>query len=521
MQLVLTNSRKTKLLTAIFLIIIAIISILPRIKYIDKTPYINNIGHIYTITTINTWNKEGISKHYFSPVLTNTHKADKNIYEYKRLTDKEGNNYFVSFPAFSFITAYVFSKIFYFIEINYLLSGLAILSQCITAFLIFLIIKKITAPQSFVNYIPAITSFSIVMFFTPFLFHSLSWFPEVCILPIWAFFIFCIINIKYQNKINFITSVIIALIGLLLGYTDWLGYLIIFSFSIYIIFLNKNKVLKKTGILLIVGGLMALVLTIVQYSAIDEVNSLIRAWGLRFAERSGLFSQSLSDQGINWLSIKTLNLSIIRFRELMSGVGYLSIFLILLSVFISKHKLGEKKDLILIYLALFPVVFHFIILLNSNIIHIGGWAKVSIPLAIFASLFINTFIKNEYLPKNYLITGILAGFILSVIVSLSNFNKIFDSYPSNKIFDTEIDIIKQNTLYDEVVIIKHNSQYSFYLPFIEFSTGRNICTAKDEAEAKAKLKKSGQAKGKYFDFKIYNQKIKANIKLLSNIKYED
>jgi hypothetical protein len=519
MQYDLMCKTKTVYLNHIIILLITIISILPKTRYVYDSPSPNNIGHIYTITTIEAWKKQGALHYHFSPVLSYDNPGDKNMYEYKRVADTEGNNYFVSFPPFSFIIAYIFSLIFYKLNINYLLTLLAGLYHLLTGIFIYLALNKLFNNNKQTINISALTGFCIIMFSQALLFHSLSWFPEISVLPVWTFFIMYIINLQYSNTLNRKNIAIAGLTGFLLCYSDWLGYFIILSFLVYIMFFNKNLIIKTAGIYLLLGGAVAMILTVFQYSQISGIQALFRGWSLRFVERSGLFGNKLSDQGLSLFNLNTWILAFARFKQTIAGIGYLSIFIILIYFFLFNRKIKKLFQnvnfILLLFIIILPVILHFILLLNSNIVHIGEWAKAYIPLSFFAAISIEKIITGySKIQTKYTITGLIAGLILSTLVSFQKFNDIMNEYSNNTFINKCTSFIKSNVTPQEAVFIKYNPTISFYLPYIEFSVRRNIKIATDTTDAYLKMIDAGHHIGKFFEFEPDFQKGKVK-KLVS------
>jgi len=310
------------------------------------------------------------------------------------------------------------------------------------------------------------------------------------------------------KKINFILGFIISF---LLCYTDWLGYLVILSFYIYVFFINKNKILSKICFYCLLGSFTALLLTIIQYSQIDGSQSFIKALSIRFIERSGLFTTQLTDKGLNWYNINTWVLALKRFSQLVSGVGYLAVFLIIIGFLYKTTRITKYSVIVfLLFVSFLPVLLHFALLLNANVIHAGSWAKLYIPLSLGSAWSINIFYNkfDENFEKKYILTGLTAGIILSILVSSAHFKRIMSNYTDEKVLKEQALFIKSHTKNTQAVFIKEDdATITNYLPYIEFITERNIGTANNYCEVLQKMKVAKQKEAVFFQLKTNKYQI--------------
>ena len=490
----------------ILLVFIFSLSILVRLPFLNNQVRSGNFGHIITLTTLENWETQGLKACHFSPVLTWNNPADKFIAFYKRVEDKNGNNYFISFPPFAFLFVYFIFKIIHSVPNQITLEILALLLHFISAFFIFKIIQNVPQKNENKNQLPGILGFTAFCFFPPLLYHGFNFFPDLVVIPMWlAGILFFIKYFLSENNPKLKQYVIIFILNFLMIYTEWIG--ILFAFTICIIcILNFKKDYKYLQLLktTIISSFVALLLIFFQYLSINGFYSLFRGLSLRFLERSGWFGNHYSDQALSFFNLKSYCVFLLQFHHVFLGLGYLLILMIAI-VCINKYKknnfrISSKNSLIFI-LCFLPIFLHFIFLFNSNILHFGEWAKLGVPVSVGIGIAVNKLSKSISFKKINIFIFVFI-FCSSVFLSVRSFYHYMSLQPDDTNFYRYSEIIKKKSLKNEAIFVKNNIEPPQSIVFLSYLVKRNIMFAADTNDVKKILKEKNKSNGAFFTFDI-------------------
>ncbi len=509
--------------TFVFLLILFLISVYIRLPFLTNKVECSDNQYINTLTCLENWKQYGLSAYYFSPVQTYNNPGDKFVTYYKRLEDKKGNNYYVSFPPFAFLFAHFVLKISNIYPGKLPLQIINLFLHLLSAVFIYLIICNLYNKNFKSLFLPAVIAYTVYVFMPVMLYiHTSVYFPEMFGQVIWITGIF--FTLKLFKNINYISAKNFWLIGSILFfmiYTEWIG--VFYAFTIALICFFKRKKNVKYIILfrtVAISSVLSLLLIFVQYSSINGIGNMIHSSSLRFLERSGLFAAKYSDMGINIYSFSSYIHFFKNINRALIGFGYLSIlfFIIILLFKKIKNKINlANKYTLLLLLSVLPVIIHFFVFFNANAIHFHFMGRLAVPVSLGTGIIIYKLIdlssvKYKKIVKCGMITVIIFISVISVIIFKKDMkNNCNDSFLSNA-----INIIKSNSKNDEVIFIKTNDNSLQDIIYLSFQTKRNMDRAKNLADAKNKIKQSGKCltKGVFYDFdqllntnKIYHFKV--------------
>lgn len=408
----------------------------------------NNHNCVITLTTIENWDAEGITNHNFNLIHSWNNPGDLGVHYYERVMNKEGRNYFVSYPPFSTILIYPFIKLFPsdFYPLAYKLFG--VLVHILTFLSLLVLFKKIGLKHQLFRA-------TLFLLFPASIVLSGMYYPEQLILLLIVVFVLLLTS---KSRI-----IGLCLVSILLVYTDWLGCVIIGLSPV--IYLFKRSVLSfKQLISIVIGGLFGGFLLVYQYSTINGWEGLVKGLKIRYIERAGLFPEVYSDQGVNLFSTNSIYYVVYHLGPLL----LVTIGLMLL--FKSDFKSLNKQVLFFI---LTPIVIHFIVLFNSNILHFQNLSKLGLVLC-FIPFNITSSLKTKFIS--------IVFFIYSFIVVQLYWNK----YPvQEKIYEkaSEINRVKSP---NKAIVLKQK-EFTEELVLLSYLTKRNLVWAKDSAMADSML----------------------------------
>ncbi len=351
--------------------ICVLLSLVPRIHKLNTSRYILSGPHSQIIQMIEVWEAEGIVYHKFAGIHTYTDEADKNIHYYPRLVSPKGDNYYISYPPFSFILAYFFIKLFH-LPIN---SGslwlLNILLLWIASFYTLKILSKYYTKNTLLQVSPLL-----VMLFLPssLRLHSEVYFAEslaASLLPIWFWYFTAYLEKRKSFFILIFLSFIIA-------YTDWLGVILAVLSSIYLLF--KNKKLELVSVSIFSMAILAMGLYFFQYSLLVGWDEIYDAFIERYNSRSGLREQEV----VAGDTVFKKGFGTILFEKLKNAffiTPILFLFFFLVIIFRKTESLQNSSDfplgLLIIVIAVNQLVF-----LNFSLLHQYTFARWELVVAI-------------------------------------------------------------------------------------------------------------------------------------------
>ena len=223
----------------------------------------NNHNLIITLTAIENWGKDGIENHNFNIIHSWGNEGDLNVHYYKRVMNKDGRNYFVSYPPLSFILIYPFLKCLPtdLYPIGYKFFGGVI--HILTYILLLIFLQSKTKFQQ-------IFGAATFLFFPSSIVLSGMYYPEQLIILIVILFAMAIKNSW--------SGLWLAVLSFLMVYADWLGIIVIGG--VFMAFKLKRITIPIYPILL--GALIGGSLLIFQYSLIDGIEGLIHGLKIRY-----------------------------------------------------------------------------------------------------------------------------------------------------------------------------------------------------------------------------------------------
>jgi hypothetical protein len=487
--------RHWKITTAAMILVVVVFLLFSKNYIFNKQNAVN--GFILVNTTLSIWNEKSPEEYNYNPVLTYTNSGDKFVTYYKRLEDKEGNNYFVSFPPFSYILAYYFINA---LQLPMDITSLNILNLLILvagSILVYFIINLITRKKIF-DFSLASLSAMIVYLFIPINNYvaAATYAPE---LIFWLSSIFFFLKIILHHSQKVLHYILLGISVFLTVYTEWIGIFLGGSILSYCILNRKEEISRKLFIYVFLFMGLSLLLIFIQYSSLNGTAEMIHALKLRFLERSGFFGPKYSDQGIHIFSFSSWKLFLEKINLTLSGFGYLLLILVFIFILLKK-KINYQQGIfkIIFFPLLLPLIGHVIILFNSNAIHLCCMPKIAVPVAILTGLLIEIFIRNY--SRQYIKYITLMLIIITASASVTFLRMNISKDHNSIVAEKQGEYIKKYALPDEAVFISKDTSSDFFADlFLTYLSHRNLRYAQgidDAVYISGNLKKT---KGVYFE----------------------
>ena len=485
-------------LSGLFITLLAFfsVSIVVRQSFINNT--VNNYDHcdFFLLTTFENWQERGIADCHFSPIQTNNNPGDKHVAYYTRLESASGDNYFVSFPPFSFLFAYGVFEVSHITPSKISIQVLNLALHFVSAFFIYIIVfRKYRKEESVVIHTPSLFAFSAYLFIPILLYEHLDiYFPELLGQVFWIgtlYFSFRWFEKLQRRKIDVL---LISLFIFFMCYTEWIG---IFFVVVLLWVLRKNKFIEQRekrqlakGVIL--SSIAALALTLVQYGSIAGLPKLFKAFALRYAERSGILNSEHSDMGLNYATAE----SYARFFESLHSVLMPFGYLLLLGVCVAIYKLGLdrlrlfiKANTNLVGLALLPGIIHLLVFFNSSVVHRHCLAVLGVGIAIGIGILAHWVISEMGTKKIFVNSGLIVVMTLSIFLCKAHFEKTYHNEYDFSPLTTAANFIHENSQRNEVIFLSVKTNVPVPINYISFKSGRNMVYANDWLDAREKLKK--------------------------------
>lgn len=499
--------------TLFVLIVVFLISVFARIGLVNNV--VSNYDHcdFFLLTTYENWNERGIKDCHFTPVLTYNNPGDKHVAYYKRLESKEGDNYFVSFPPFAFLFPYTIFKVLHVVPGKLAIQVFNMFLHFVSAFFIYLLLFRHYIKNDPLRlHLPSLVAFTVYLFIPILLYaHAVVYFPETLGQVFWIIALYLSMRwvdagVEAKRK----TAYLLATVVFFMIYTEWIG---IFYVIILLIAVQRSKVIELADKLFLmksvfISAASAIVLTFVQYSSIDGVVSLLKAFVIRYAERSGMMDTTHSDLGFNYFTPGSYMRLAANLHSVLFPFGYL---LIVMAIIIGFNKGfnylldAAKRNKILLSLATIPGIIHLFVFFNSSVIHSHCAAVLAPGIAVLFGLVYGWLLDNfGRTVKSILMQS--AVVVIAIFFSKQYFDRSHQPHPDHSFLTQAANTIKQDAQKDEVIFLNIKTDLGNPLQYISFMSKRNMLYANDSVEVKQAFATLNKSKAVFYQFEAADQK---------------
>lgn len=486
--------------------ILLFLAIIAGSYFIRKNCFNNKVGditinHSFLLTTLEIWDKHGACQFSFAPVQTFQNKGDKYIAYYKRLEDKKGNNYYVSFPPMSFLLPHAIINTLQLEPQQKVLQHISFFLHIISGFAIFGICNILFHKKWHSLYLPSLFGFISFLFIPSIMqMHTWNFFAEMngqVFYLISLFFLFKLFSVQKKCYLNIYLGLYSFSLFLLI-YSEWIG--IFFASTVILISLlkKKNIVYKRLLVLTFICSCLAVVSLIIHYSQINGFANLLQAWKIRFIERTGFFGNNYSLEEASYMNFESYKLLLYQVHSILKWFGYLVLALIVFSfVYQRKWIINsiKKHKSILLIIAL-PLFVHLIIFFNANVLHYACIAKFGILISIGLAVFMYR-LRKQFLLSSKKITTFILVVLFSVVTLFSTveFVNASKKYAQKNELQSFANYIRTNVLPAYAIFIKTGSIENYQIVYLCYLSKRNMMLVESIDEAKRKLKANNKKTG--------------------------
>lgn len=416
-------------------------------------------GHV--LTTLSIFEKNGMAAHYYSPVFTFPETAERALLNKQEFKDKNSYDYYTSYPPFCFIFPYLIFKAFH-LKVSVLgirVIGLVIHFLC--AFLIFLLVNRLFRKKMDREiFLPALIAYVIYLFASGNLwFHANVYFADmlvhVFILVALLVFLKIIEEPEQNTRKRILALFILTFFGV---YTEWLALFVAFYMGVFLLFkASKNKFFFRHVAVLLSACVLAIGISVWQYSAIAGFAPLKKKTVEKYVERSGMYKKH-AQAGFAYGTKKAKNKFISNYESnyncLLSYAWYAffaAAGLLLANRFERRLKM-PFSHFALFGVVLFSIITHHFLFYNFTTLHDFSTLKSTIFFSLFiayviAALF-NYFEAGYFIFGSVFFTYVTVWFIYRSVQDYSSFNKEDPDILSQKIV---AQVIGQTGKTDEVM----------------------------------------------------------------------
>lgn len=478
------------------LLVIFMLSFTVRAPFFNK-PLSPNYEWItaHVLLTMDIWEARGIANCHYASNFTYPNATDKWISDMTGLVpDSEGNYYYVSYSAVTFIVPYYLFKIFG-IPIGILsLQLFNIVLHLISAFGVFWILKLLPQkiPNKSIISMPLIGYIAYLFIPATLWFHSSVYFADMLVQPVFIWAVFIVLKLfksEFRTKSKILAIGLIILV-FLMSFTEYIGVFFAITTACFLLFTRPRQPILALFLLLFSAS--AIFLMVAHYSSFLGFEKYLQAMLHRYAVRSGFSGASENAQFNN--SDTYLHLFTYFIKFWLPAVALLGLFITLtIKKYSGKlRKVFSKDEKILTYYALVPCLLHVIVFFNFTAEHSFAFLKFTFPISIILALL---FEKNREIfhVKLWLKRIVLALVVLFIISEAGYFWKERLADKTNG-YKSLSDKILETASVDYVLFTEH---YMISPPLVYY-TKRNFKLCPNVEEAQKFLREHGNRKGIYY-----------------------
>ena len=398
----------------------------------------------HTLITLKIWEDGGGPQNFgFKPIYTFEGKGNKGVGNLGGVMDEDGNLYYTSYPPFAFIFAYYGSSALGGPNLENLRT-LGLITHFFCAILLYLIILKLRTNQKDEISIAGLLMAGLYLFSAGSLWmHSIMYFADTSVILFILLCIYLLIKLLkqdfQQNKIFYPTLGIAFFFAV---YTEWLALFFAF-FTVIILFAiyrrNKQKSHKFAIYTIGTAIILALSLTIIQYTSIAGIQELTNVSISKFQERAGISTDSITPVH-NWSNPESFTLmESFANRNFAMVINLFGIACCLLvPIFALKkirtrlHLTSEKKIIpLILFLA---VLTHYLAFFNFNAIHNISNLKTGLLMILLIGIVV--LLVEEIIDWKYKVGFSIIILMVTIPRTLVEIEK-FDSFYTYESFNHE------------------------------------------------------------------------------------
>lgn len=365
----------------------------------------------HALITMEIWHQNGGPSAYgFNPVYSYPGKGNQSTLMLGGMQDKEGNQYYVSYPPFAFIFGYYFTELIGGPSV-FNMRVMCLFLHLICTLLIYFLVRSLSDDIKNDRFqLAAVTASFLYLFSTMNLWaHANLYFSDMLEQVFLLLGLLLIVRqLRNQYRNERAQLIYLGLVFFFATYTEWLGLFLALVAGLTLLvfgFLRKEKHLFRSFVVIGVSSALALGLTIAQYSSIDGFDRFKEVSLKKYEYRSGHTDQASGEGSMTVTDPNAYQ----RIEEFMwkgykMAQNYVGLTAILLGILIFFRKLRARMKkvrwrLILLMLVILPVAMHYYLFFNFNAVHDFSTLKTGTVLILISVMFLLTI--EEALQKYF------------------------------------------------------------------------------------------------------------------------
>lgn len=471
---------------------------------------------IHSLLTISLWNTMGLERTHYSLIMTYPNAADKFISRCPEGTcvvfDREGNSYFVSFPPFAFLFGFWVLNLFHLPPQAIWLKAINLTLLLPAVLLLALMLEEMFNGEDRRSAEKLAVLGAALFLFNRAVLLSFGnlYFPITLVLPIWmmAVYAYAAAQDAPRHRPGFLA--LFFVLTFLASYCDWFGLLCAAGFCLWSLANWRGDIVNRWLAALAAGaGALAVALTVVQYSSINGIGSLLSVVLSRFTDRAGL-GGNVSEYGWTLWNPHTYYELAHRYREqyapLLVLIGALGFVYLLFPQLASR--LHWTKDVRRsFFLFGFPLVSDQLLLVNHSAIHDYASLKAAPLLTVLAVLLMDGLVRprpsDRPAPAGaglWMQASPIARLQLIVVVACLLSTKLYLSERGNLSSETSAlgREIRRYSHAEQVIFLIRRHAHENSSPNLIYFSGRNVEMIDGEPDAQEFLRRYGRQAGMIF-----------------------
>lgn len=444
----------------------------------------------HTLITCEIWDQNGgPGAYHFSPVYTYPGEGNQKRRMLGGITDEKGDVYYVSYPPFAFLFAYYVTHLFGEPDTDSIRAvSLAIHLLC--AIFIYLIATTLL-PEVKKNYfsMSGLTGAFLYLFSTGNLWiHANLYFSDMLLqLFMISGIYFTILLVRERFKNTKLILAIIFILFFLATYTEWLGlFLSFFTGLIFLMiwFIKREPKFLAGFITIGLASLLALSLTLMQYSSIAGWDKFKEVSTSKYQERSGHESEENSPAQFNLENDEAYDFMIGRIdrnylmAENFAGIFGIGLLIILLIPNARRRIENAGISVLMLVIISLAILLHYYLFFNFNSLHDFSSLKTGFLIILLCVVCISM-IESVLSNKINLAVFVLISF-LCVQKGLQSIDRYIEDYPLAEVDWNRIstgEVIRKYAKPEQAVFVNITSN-----PELVYCAGHNIFPLKDTSE---------------------------------------
>lgn len=470
-------------LPLVALIMLSFVLRLPRVGAMDSMfDYLTS----HTVLITRVWQMTGLANAHYSLVSNWPNPSDRYAeHGVAALFDQEGNTYFLSFPPLAFYLSYGFFQLIGAGATAFPLRALMLLASALGAWALFRLVRRLwpdsgALPSSLAAAVFLLSPVSLY-------YYAQAFFPLILSVPMWLGVVLLFYRARESGA--WVPRLACGAGCFVLCYTDWLGYLAVFAFSLVCL---RRRDLKLAAALCLPAAL-ALAITLSTYASIAGWPALWASMTEKYLQRSGFKGYRESYAAYN----PRAYLSILYIYELGFFPWALPFAAGAIAWFLGRRQAPAGQPTAppaprsmweLLFLLALPVFLDHAGLINHTAMHRYAVLKSAPAIGVALAMLIGLRFSRRLL---------LVGLLGAVTIGLCTWGFLRQHFRT----DPELAAIAQHVNYrtglNDVLFMQRSRWLPSADPSLLLMIERNLHFVDNRAEAEAFLRRTGAAKGHY------------------------